>query len=266
MSKIVECTPQEKMVVYSARQLKPFEGQQALIGIGLPTMAAQLAKKMWSPNLSVVIENGSFDINLSEIPFSLFGARLTYGCSAQLDNGFALSGPKRGRVKVGFIGAAQVDKNGNVNTTHIGPIEKMKARIAGSGGAVDIGCFCPNTFIVVPQNKRTFVERVDYVTTPGWIVPDNSTLERKWVHRKTLGLPGGPRAIITNLGIMKFKEESGEAYLEEYYAGISPEQVLENTGFNLDISQAREAEPVTEEELQILRTQVDPLNLYKTRK
>jgi Acyl CoA:acetate/3-ketoacid CoA transferase, beta subunit len=130
------------------------------------------------------------------------------GIQLLLDNGFALSGPKRGRVKTGFLGAVQVDKYGNINTTQIGPIDNPKFRIAGNGGAVDIGCYCPHTFVICAQSKRTFVDQVGYVTTPGWVVPDNTKGERKWVRRETLGLTGGPAAIITNLGIMKFDEKT----------------------------------------------------------
>lgn len=258
-----QCTEKEKMVVYAARELKPFNKEQAIIGIGLPVLAAKLAKSLWCPELSLIIENGSFDITLAEIPFSLFGARLTYGCSSQLDNLFALSGPRRGRTKIGFLGAAQIDKHGNINTTQIGEPTNMKARIAGSGGAVDIGGYAENIFVILEQKRRNFVPYVDYVTTPGWWAPDHSSNgERK--HRKELGLTGGPRAVITNLGIMRFNEQ-GEMYLSQYYPGVNPKVILENTGFDLDISRAVEAEPVTEEEVAVLRSRIDPLNLYRTR-
>lgn len=187
------------------------------------------------------------------------------GIQLLLDNGFALSGPKRGRVETGFLGAVQVDKYGNINTTQIGPIDNPKFRIAGNGGAVDIGCYYPHTFVICAQSKRTFVDQVGYVTTPSWVAPDNTKGGRKWVRRETLGLTGGPAAIITNLGIMKFDEKTKEAYLAEYYPGVTIEQVLENTGFDLDVSRAREADGVTEEELTVLRTKVDPLNIYGTR-
>lgn len=265
MTNTLECTAKEKMVIYAARELKPFNDKQALIGIGLPVLASQVAKNLWCSGLKIIIENGSFDALLAEIPFSLFGARVSYGSSAQVENAYALSGPKRGRVEVGFLGAAQVDRYGNINTTQIGPIENPKFRIAGSGGAVDIGCFCSHTFIICPQSKRGIVERVDYVTTPGWIAPDHSNGGREWVPRETLGLQGGPSAIITNLGIIRFDEKTKEAYLAERYPGISVEEILDNTGFKLDTSRVTEAKEITEEELRILRTKVDPLNMYGTR-
>lgn len=264
MSDKLQYSVQEQMVINAARQLKPFDNKQALIGIGTPVLASQVAKKLWCSGLKTIIENGSFDTVIAEIPFSVFGGRISYGCSAQLDNGFALSGARRGRVEIGFLGAAQVDKYGNINTTQIGPIDNPKMRIAGSGGAVDIGCYCAHTFIVCAQSQRTFVEQVDYVTTPGWIAPDNTKGERKWVPRETLGLTGGPAAIITDLGIMKFDETTREAYLYEYYPGVTIEQIQDNTGFKLDVSRAKQADGVTEEELNVLR-KVDPLNLYKTR-
>lgn len=259
-----KCSVRERMVIHAARLLKPFNGKHALVGIGVPVLAAQVAKKLWCSQMKTTIENGSFDANIPEIPFSLFSARISYSCSAQLDDSLALAGAARGTIDVGFLGAGQLDKYGNINTTQVGSIDNPQKRIAGSGGAVDIGCYC-NTIIVAPQSKRDFKDQVDYVTTPGWVVPDNTKPGRKWVRRETLGLKGGPFAIVTNLGIMRFDDETKIAYLSEYYPGVTIEDILNNTGFDVDVSRAIEAEPITEEELEVLRTQVDPLNLYGTR-
>lgn len=261
----VTCTPKEMMAVYGARELKPFADGEVLIGIGMPVVVTILAKNIWCPNLTLIIENGSYDLTLAEIPYSMFGMRITYGCSAQLDNLYALSGMRRGRTDLGFIGGAQVDKYGSVNSTHIGPVSEVKGRLAGSGGAVDIGCYSEHTFIIMQHAKRNFVEKVDYVTTPGWICPDYVNHGGALVRREEVGLPGGPYVVISNLGIMKFDQSTGEMYLDKYYPGVTVDDIIENTGFHLDVSRARMAESVTEEELMVLRKRVDPLNLYGTR-
>lgn len=260
----MEHTSKEEMLIRCARYLKEYNGKQALIGIGIPTLAAKMAKSLWSPDLKVVIESGAYDSDPKELAFTLFGNRIAYGSSAILDNALALASCKTGRTSLGFLGGAQVDKYGNVNTTHIGPINAIKTRIAGSGGAVDIGCFCDATLITLAHTTRTLVDRVDYVTTPGWWCPDNSKPGREFVRRETLGLTGGPRAIITNLCIMKF-DENGVAYVDTYYPGVTLEQIKENTGFDIDVSRAKLADPITDEEVIFLREKVDPFNLYATR-
>ena len=262
---LIDCTPTEKMAIYAARALIPYAETNALIGIGMPTLAGKIAQALWCKNMNIIIENGAFDAALPEVPFSLFGGRTTYGSSSLHDPTTALSSCKRGVAKIGFIGGAQVDKYGNVNTNYAGDINGKLHRIAGSGGAVDIGCFCEDTTIVVACSKRSLIDRVDYVTTPGWICVDNSQGKREWVHRRKIGLPGGPSQIITDKCIFRFNDE-GEAYLFQYYPGISIDEIRENVGFDFDSSKATEADSVTAEELNVLRTVADPLNLYKTRK
>lgn len=253
----------EGMAIYSARLLKEFDGKSAIIGIGMPVLATLLAKKLYCPNLSASIESGSSDVDIKEIPFSLFGARLTYGCSAQLDNLSVLSAAVRGKVEVGFLGGAQIDCYGNLNSTAIGDYLNTTDRLAGTGGAIDIGCYAKFTITVMAHEKRRLVEKVDYVTTPGWYVKDWPSGEM--VPRQQVGLPGGPYAVVTNLGIMKFDQSTKKIYLYNNFPGVSIEKIKENTGFDLDVSRAVEAEPISEYELTVLRTQVDPFNLYGTR-
>ena len=265
MSMTVDCTAAEKMVIYSARTLIPYADSNALIGIGMPTLAGKVAQALWCKDMNIIIENGAFDAELPEVPFSLFGGRTTYGSSCLHDPSTALSSCKRGVAKIGFIGGAQVDKYGNVNTNYVGDINGTMGRIAGSGGAVDIGGFCEDTNITIACSKRSLVDRVDYVTTPGWVCVDNSEGKREWVSRRKLGLPGGPAQIITDLCIFRFNDE-GEAYLHQYYPGVSIDTIRERTGFEFDASKATEADPITQEEVDVLRNVADPLNLYKTRK
>lgn len=259
----VKYTAKEAMAIYAARQLKDFDGKKAIIGIGMPVLAALIAKSLYSPNLKASIESGDFDVDIAELPFSLFASRVTYGCSAQLGNLMVLATPVSGKVELGFLGGAQIDKYGNINSTVIGDYLTSTDRLAGTGGAIDIGAYCENTITIIAHEKRRIVERVDYVTTPGWMA-------REWpggklVPREKLNLKGGPMAVITSMAILKFDPSTREMYVEKYLPGITIDQIIENTGYPIDVSRAVMAEDITDQELKVLREKVDPLNLYKTR-
>ena len=260
--KAEEYTPLEAAVVYVARELKKYDGKSIITGIGLPVVASLLAKRLYAPRLKINIESGSFDVQLPEIPISLFGPRISYRCSAQLSNLHSLAGTARGDYDIGFIGGAQVDKYGNVNSTVIGDYLGSHKRLAGSGGAVDIGCFT-NTIIIMPHRRERIVDFVDYITTPGWRC--RKPFSDEIVDRRELGLPGGPLMIVTNLCIMRFDEESKEAYVDTIFPGVSRETVMDNTGFDVDVSRARTGEPIQKNEIEALRREVDPLNIYRLR-
>jgi glutaconate CoA-transferase subunit B len=155
---------------------------------------------------------------------------------------------------VGILGAAQIDKYGNLNSTAIGDYLHPKVRFSGSGGACDVASFVDRTIIFMQHERRKFVQRVDYLTSPGWLEGPGS--------RKRIGLPGnGPTAVISDLAVMGFDETTREMFLEAYFPGTSPQKVLENMEFAVDVSRARELEPPSERELKILREQVDPQRL-----
>jgi glutaconate CoA-transferase subunit B len=155
---------------------------------------------------------------------------------------------------IAFLGAAQVDKYGNLNTTVIGDYHKPKTRFSGSGGACDVASLASGVITFMQHQKRRFVEKLDYLTSVGWYKGGDS--------RRRLGLPrGGALAVVTNLGVMKFHETTREMYLAEYYPGITVDKIVENTGFLVDTSRAVEAAPPTPEELRILREEVDPQKL-----
>lgn len=259
-----EYKPGEAMVIYSARLLKEFDGKIGLIGIGLPLLATQIAKKLFCPNMKMIVETGQDDANPVEIPISIMDSRLTYGSSWQMGDPEGLFPLLRGEIDFGFIGGAQIDKYGNVNSTFIGSdYNKPHRRLAGTAGAVDIGGFARTTIITMHHQKRRVVDKVDYLTTPGWMV-------KKWpegelVRREVLGLPGGPSYFVSTLGIMKFDQQTKLMYVDQYFPGVSPSAIQENTGFDIDISRAREADPLTREELRVLREEADPLNIYRTR-
>jgi glutaconate CoA-transferase subunit B len=257
----MEYSQLEAAVIFAARELSKHDGKNLIAGIGLPVLVTKLAKELYAPNIKINIESGSFDVLIPEIPVSLFGPRISYRCSAQLSNLHSLAGTGRGDYEIGFIGGAQVDKYGNVNSTVIGNYLGKHKRIAGSGGAVDIGCFT-NTIIIVAHHPKKLVEFVDYITTPGWKV--RKLFSDELVDREELGLPGGPMMIVTNLCIMKFDDKTKEAYVETIYPGVKEEEIVKMTGFDVDVSRAKVGEEVTKEELETLR-KIDILNIYRTR-
>jgi glutaconate CoA-transferase subunit B len=161
-----------------------------------------------------------------------------------------------GRVDVGFLSGAQVDRFGNINSTSIGADPRHPAvRFSGSGGACDIACLAKRTIIIAKHEKRRFPEKVDYVTSPGWLEGGSS--------RSRSGLVrGGPSSMVTTMGVMRFREDSKAAYLASYHPGLTPRDVARETGFPLDIGEAAETPPPTPEELRILREDVDPERIF----
>lgn len=263
--KIGDYTPTEAMVINAARFLKNFDGKRGLIGTGLPLVATQLAKMIYCPNMVIFVETGQADANPEELPISIMDSRLTYGSSWQMGDPEGLFPLSRREIDFGFIGGAQIDKYGNVNSTFIGgDYHKPAKRLAGTAGAVDIGVFASTTVTLMAHQKRRVCEMVDYLTTPGWMV-------KNWpggqlVRREELGMQGGPSAFISTLGIMKFDDDSKVMYVDKIFPGISAEYIKENTGFDIDLSRATENEQILVEEIRILREKIDPLNIYGMRK
>jgi glutaconate CoA-transferase subunit B len=257
-------TATEAMIVYGSRMLAPFNGKMGIIGIGLPLLATQLAKLLHCPDMKIIIETGQADANPQEVPISIMDSRLTYGSSWQMGDPEGLFPLMRGEIDFGFLGGAQIDMYGNLNSTFIGTdYNKPVKRLAGTAGAVDIGGYAKATIITMAHQKRRILEKVDYLTTPGWMV-------KKWpegtmVRREEIGLPGGPIAFASSMGIMKFDDVTKVMYVDQYYPGVDPKAIKENTGFDIDISRAREADPIEWEEIRALREVADPLNIYKTR-
>ena len=155
---------------------------------------------------------------------------------------------------IAFLGAAQIDKYGNLNSTCIGEYEHPTVRFSGSGGACDAASLASAYIVFMEHGKRKFVEKLDYVTSPGW-------LEGGDTRRRAGFARGGPLAVVTDLCVLKFDDATKEMYLAERYPGVSVEHIVENTGFALDVTRAVEAVPPSSEELRILREEVDPQRL-----
>lgn len=242
------------MVIIAARELK--DGESVLVGVGIPNLAANLAMKLQAPHLNMVYESGAVGSKPTRMPLSIGDPCLVTGaksvCSMYEQFAYYLQG---GRIDVGFLGGAQIDKYGNINSTVIGQYAAPKVRLPGSGGACDIASNVKKIIVITPHEKRRFVEKVDFLTSPGFI--DG---KQKWKQLKLQG--GGPYAVITNLGTMKFDDVTGEMTLVSLHPGVTVEKVQENTPWKLKVSdKLAQTPPPTEKELATVRS-LDPSRMY----
>lgn len=249
-------TATQMMAVALARQIE--NGKTYIIGTGLPLIGACLAKNTHAPDAHLIFETALFEGAPQEVPTSVSDLRINYQASVLWPQyryfGFQGLAAKRNSIDAGFLGGTQIDPYGNLNSTCIGDYHHPKTRFTGSGGANGISTYC-NTIITMKHQKRRFIEKVDYITSPGWIDgPDG---------RVKCGLPPlvGPQAVITELGIMRFHEQTKRMYLAEYYPGTKISEIIENTGFELDTSRAIESAPPTDEILDVLIQKVDPMRI-----
>ena len=246
-------TSREIMAISAGRLVK--DGDILFAGTGVSLLAATVAKRIHAPGSVVFFETGGIDPSLDELPLSVADPRVMVGTS--INSGLAdslslLAHPKLHTI--GFVGAAQIDKFGNVNSTCLGGYPKSQTRFPGAGGACDAFSFAYGMVVFMSHEKRRFVEKLDYISSPGWLTGGDA--------RKKAGFKrGGPMAVVTNMAVMKFDAISKEMYLAEYYPGIEPEKIAQNTGFAIDISRALPFAPPTDEELRILRDEVDPQRL-----
>lgn len=250
---MVSYTDTEIMAVRAGRFIE--NGDILFAGTGVSLLAATVAKRIHAPKAVVFFETGGIDPSLDELPMAVADPRvMSWTClNSGLIEAFSIVGHRRLRT-IAFLGAAQIDPFGNINSTCIGDYKRPKVRFSGSGGACDVACLGFGVIIFMQHEKRRFVKQVDYLTSPGWLQGGDS--------RKKAGLyRGGPIAVVTNLGVMKFDQDTKEMYLTEYYPGITVEQIVENTGFEVDVSQAIEAVPPSVEELRVLREEIDPQRL-----
>ncbi len=241
----------ELMISLAARELE--DGSTVGVGTGAPCAAAMLAQKTASPNLVILFEAGGLGPQLPEMPISVGDSRTFYRASLAGSMGDAMEACSRGFVDYTFLGGAQIDMYGNLNSTVIGDHDRPKVRFPGSGGANDFASFCWRMMVMTPQDSRRFVEKLDFLTTPGWLEGGDS--------RAKSGLPldAGPYKIITNMAVMDFEPESKRMRVMSVNPGCSFADVQDNCGFELlQASKVSETKPPTEEELRVLREEVDP--------
>ncbi len=251
----------EMMVIASSRLLE--DQERVLVGTGLPLVGAGLAKKTHAKDMVVIMEAVAFDSNPQSLPFCVADARAVYKTrwvpTAAEVMGHFLQG---GRIDVGYLGGAQVDQYGNLNSTCIGDYYSPTKRFEGSGGASDIAALAKKTIIIMAHEKKRFVETVDYITSTGWKC--RSYDGKSLVYRWELGLDGGPFAVVSTMGVMKFDANTHKMYVDYYYAdlGVTLGEIINATGFDIDTSRAKPMEPPTLLELELLRTKVDPEGIY----
>ncbi|HID89277.1 MAG TPA: CoA-transferase subunit beta [Anaerolineae bacterium] len=249
-------TPSEMMIIAAARALAGVK--TVFVGIGLPNAACNLARRTVAPDLALIYESGVYGARPERLPFSIGDPALVTGALSifPMPDVFALY-LQGGWVEVAFLGAAQIDRFGNLNTTVIGDYHHPRVRLPGSGGACDIATHARRVFIVTRLQRRRFVERLDFVTSPGHLDGGN--------RRQELGIPGGgPALVVTDRAIFTFDDETREMTLSSLHPGVALEEVQAEVGWDLRVSpNLRETEPPTEEELRILREELDPQGIYR---
>jgi len=240
----------ELMISVAARLLE--DGATVGVGTGAPCAAAMLAQRTGAPQLFIAFEAGGLAPRLPSMPISVGDSRTFHRALMATGMCDVLEACQRGMMDYTFLGGAQIDTYGNLNSTCIGDYEHPKVRFPGSGGANDFASFCWRTMVMTQHDKRRFVETLDFVTSPGFLTGPGA--------REAAGLPAdtGPYKVITDLAVLGYGEDK-RMQVESLHPGVCIEQVQENTGFEL--GQATElvpTEPPTAEELRVLREEVDP--------
>jgi glutaconate CoA-transferase subunit B len=247
--------PTELLICTASRLMEA--GTTAFIGTGIPMLAAALAQKMHAPNLVSIFEFGGTGAILEDLPLAVGGRRSFHKAVAASGILDIVETAQRGFVEYGFLGGAQIDPYGNLNSTVIGEHENPKVRLPGSGGGNDVGSHCWRTIAVMRHDKRRFIGKVDFVTTPGYLSGPGA--------REAAGLPPGtgPYRVVSNLAVMGYHAESKRMMLLSTQPGVTVADVIENTGFELLIADSvTENLPPSEGELRVLREEVDRERFY----
>jgi glutaconate CoA-transferase, subunit B len=245
----------EMLVVAGARALA---GRRVcFVGIGLPNIAVALAQRTVAPDVELIYESGVYGARPARLPLSIGDPCLVTGAVSVMSMvelfQYFLQG---GLVDVGFLGAAQLDRHGNINTTVIGDYARPKVRLPGSGGACEIAINAREVFVLMRQSSRSFVERIDFRTSPGNLGGRSSRAAQGWQGR-------GPSVVVTDLGRYDFDPGTGEMHLAAIHPGVALEEVRAATGWDLRIASDLETTPEpTAEELRLIREELDPEGAY----
>lgn len=241
------------MVCAAARELA--DGEVVFVGIGLPNLACNLARRTHAPNLVLIYESGAVGAVPERVPVSI-------GDPALVTNSIGIASMSEifynylqgGKIDVGFLQGAQIDRFGNLNTTVIGDYARPKVRLPGSGGACEIAINAKRVLVIAPQSKKSFPATLDFVTSPGHLTGGDA--------RTQLGLPGaGPVKVITDLAVYGF--EDGEMIVESLHPSVTPQRVRESLGWEVRFdARAETTSGPLAGELQLLRTVLDPAGLY----
>jgi glutaconate CoA-transferase subunit B len=251
-------TKSEMMIVAAARAL---EGQRVcFVGVGLPNIAVNLAQRTVAPDLELVYEAGVFGARPARLPLSIGDPTIVTGSTAVVSMlelfGYYLQG---GLIDVGFLGAAQIDRFGNINTTVIGEYAHPKTRLPGSGGACEIAINARQVFVIMRQSKRSFVESIDFRTSPGNL---GGAEQAERIRREGGWLGRGPSIVVTDLGVYRF-DEAGEMRLVALHPGATLDDVRATIGWDIRVAaDVGATTPPTTEELRLVREELDPGGVY----
>ncbi len=254
MTEEIQYTPRELIAIVAGRLM--VDGESVFVGTGLPLVGALLGKKLHAPNMLPLYECGGVDPEPRELPWSVACPWTYYKAPIILSMSSIFGHSRAGYADVGFLGGAQIDMYGNINATCIGPYDHPSVRLTGSGGANDMASLCQRLIFIGLHLPQRFPERVDYITTPGFLDGPGA--------REKAGLLGqGPWRVISHLGLMGYDEETRRMKLLQYHPGVTPELIQQFTGFELLIDKdVHETPKPTAEELRVLREEVDPNQIF----
>jgi glutaconate CoA-transferase, subunit B len=246
----------EMMIAVAARMLKG--ARTVFVGVGLPNIACNLARVTVAPDMELIYESGVYGARPERLPLSIGDPTLVSGAVSVVSMAdlFGLY-LQRGLVEIALLGGAQIDKHGNLNSTVIGDYAKPKTRLPGSGGACEIATNAQRTFMIMRLKRRAFVEKLDFITSPGHLTGGDS--------RSRLGLPGGgPEIVITDRAILNFDNAEREMQLNALYPGITEKNVREEVGWSLRLAvKIEEVSAPSVEELRLIREDLDPSGMYR---
>jgi len=249
-------TPSEMMIVASARALA--RQRVVFVGVGLPNIACNLARRTVAPELELVYESGVFGARPARLPLSIGDPTLVSGATLVCPMAdLFMNYLQGGRIDVAFLGGAQIDRFGNINTTVIGDYARPKVRLPGSGGACEIAIHAKEIFMIMRLKRRAFVEKLDFVTSAGHLSGTPG-------ERKALGIPGsGPQLVVTDKAIFRFADDTGEMFLSSIHPGVTVDEVRAEVSWPLNVAgDLVETEPPTAEELRLIREELDPAGVY----
>ncbi len=245
-------TAMELMICCAARSLE--NGRTVAVGTGVPCAAAMLAQRSHAPDLVILFEAGGVAPQLPTMPISVGDSRTFHRAVMATSMADIMETCQRGMIDYTFLGGAQIDAFGNLNSTMIGSdYARPKVRFPGSGGANDLASLCWRILVVTHHDKRRFVEKLDFRTTPGYLTGPGA--------REAAGLPAGsgPYRVITDLAVMAYDDATKRMQVESLHPGVTLDQVRERTGFELLVRATLDQTPTpTSEELRLLRDEVDP--------
>jgi acyl CoA:acetate/3-ketoacid CoA transferase beta subunit len=243
----------ELLACVAARLLE--DRTSVFVGTGLPMIASMLAQRTHAPGLLIIFEAGGVGPHIPVLPISVGDSRTFHQAVAASSMHDVMSMAQAGHLDYGFLGAAQIDPRGNINTTVIGDHDHPTVRLPGSGGANDVGSFCHRTIIIMRQDRRKFAAQLDFLTTPGYLDGPGA--------RERAGLPAntGPYRVITQLGVYDFHDAGKTVRLIAIHPGITVEEIQANSGFPIPISDQLATSPAPTAEEQRLLKEIDPTGL-----